>query len=103
MKQRLFKSLVWLLLPLVLIPGAASGQENRKTLTIWLIPLELAATDQTMDFDKFNEKAGAGGWVSHRHRLAGRAGALGAGAGQLGVRWRADLGWLVSQPRVLPP
>lgn len=40
------------------------GQEDKKALTIWLIPLELAATDQTMDFDKFNEKVSEGGWVT---------------------------------------
>jgi hypothetical protein len=43
---------------------SALGQEDKKVLTIWLIPLELAATDQTMDFDKFNEKVSEGGWVT---------------------------------------
>src|SRR5215471_14530991 len=64
MKRRLAIALTWLFSLLVLNLVVASGQENRKTLTVWLIPLELAATDQTMDFDKFNEKVGEGGWVT---------------------------------------
>ncbi|MGH9800761.1 MAG: hypothetical protein ACRD82_10380 [Blastocatellia bacterium] len=40
------------------------GQEPPKTLTIWLIPLELASEDKTMDFDAFNREVGAGGLVT---------------------------------------
>lgn len=64
MKHILAVGLVWLLSLPAWGTGTASGQGSRKLLTVWLIPVELADTDQTMNFDEFNSKVSEGGWVT---------------------------------------
>ncbi len=72
MKRNFIIGLMCLLSCLALNSVIASGQGNQRSLTIWLIPLELAATDQTMDFDKFNEKVSQGGWVTVLNTTVGQ-------------------------------
>lgn len=64
MKRRIAMGMLWLFALLAWGAAAASGQENRKLLTIWLIPLELADQDKTMNFDEFNTQIGKDGWVT---------------------------------------
>lgn len=64
MNRKLAVQLLGLFLSLSLFPSRTMGQERLKTLTIWLIPLELASDDQVMDFDAFNREVEAGGWVT---------------------------------------
>jgi ABC-type glycerol-3-phosphate transport system substrate-binding protein len=64
MKHSFAVGLIWLLFLLVCGIDSALGQENKKLLTIWLIPLELADKDKTMNFDEFNAEFSQGGWVT---------------------------------------
>ena len=63
MNWRLVVGLCALLVMLMVIPAGLAAQEAPKTLTIWLIPQELASKDKTMDFDAFNREVEVGGWV----------------------------------------
>jgi ABC-type glycerol-3-phosphate transport system substrate-binding protein len=64
MKRRFTIGLIWLLFLLSWITSDTLGQENKRLLTVWLIPLELADKDKTMNFDEFNAEFSQGGWIT---------------------------------------
>lgn len=64
MNWRIVVGLCVLLVTLSVIPISTAGQEFPKSLTIWLIPQELASEDKAMDFDAFNREVGVGEWVT---------------------------------------
>jgi ABC-type glycerol-3-phosphate transport system substrate-binding protein len=53
-----------LIASLLTLSASAYGQDVRRSLTIWLIPLELADESTTISVDEFNEQVGEGGWVT---------------------------------------